>query len=534
MSPILKKIFFLAVALPVLYSSPAAQSTAPHIQWAKSFGGSGIDVPSRIQITSDKGFIIAGASTSADGDVAGHHGTTDLNDYWLLKLDSSGNFQWQKSLGGSDDDLATSIKETSDGGFIIAGHSKSHDGDVSGGRNFSGDNYWIIRLDANRNILWQNTFGGNGDDAANDVEVTADSGFIVAGYSYSDDGDVPNHRGTTSSADFFILKLNNLGNMQWRRSFGGTGDDIPYGIRQTPDHGYAIAGYSNSIDGDVTGNHGGQDYWFVKIDSLGNLLWEKSFGGSSDDNALSFDLTTDHGFVLTGHSNSSDSDVTRNNGGADLWIVKLDSSGSLQWQHSFGGSDIDAGYSVKQTFDGGYITCGISASDDGDVSGNHGNNDCWVVKLDASGNLVWQESLGGPEEEFGASIVQTADSEYVIAGSSDGNGGDVSGNQGFEDYWIVKLGTKIVNDVPNKTPLSKPMNFPNPFSERTLIQFSSPVESQSELLIYDVIGQEVSRIKILPGTETITLDRGKLRAGVYIYRLVSEGVMIFEGRMVVR
>ncbi|MFI5263164.1 MAG: T9SS C-terminal target domain-containing protein, partial [Candidatus Kapaibacterium sp.] len=294
-----------------------AQSTPPHIEWAKSFGGSGIDQPTSIQPTSDKGFIIAGSSTSDDMDIAGHHGTTDFNDYWIIKLDSNGNLQWQKSLGGTYDDLATSIKQNPDGGYIVAGHSRSTDGDVAGNRNFTGDNCWIVRLNDNGSILWQTTCGGNGNDVANDVEVSADGGFILAGYTYSDDGDIANHRGTTDSADFFVVKLDSSGNIRWRRSYGGSGDDIASSIRQTSDHGYAIAGYSNSVNIDVTGNHGGQDYWIIKIDSLGGLLWEKSFGGSADDNALSFDLTKDHGYILTGFTLSSDNDVTINHGQAD-------------------------------------------------------------------------------------------------------------------------------------------------------------------------------------------------------------------------
>jgi len=518
-----------AFAYPVL-----AQFTPPHIEWSKSFGGSDIDQPTSLEPTSDKGFIIAGSSTSADQDVAGHHGTTDFNDYWIIKLDSTGNLQWQKSLGGTDEDLATSIQQTSDGGYIVVGHSRSNDGDVAGNPPHTGDNYWVVKLNDNGSILWQYTYGGSGDDAANDIRQTADGGYIIAGYSYSSDGDITGHHGTSSSADFWIVKLNQLGNMQWQKSYGGSGDDIAYNIRQTGDKGYAVIGYSNSIDGDVTGNHGGQDYWIIKIDSLGNLQWEKSYGGTANDNALSFDLTRDNGYILSGFTTSNDSNVTINRGQSDIWAVKLDSLGNLQWQKSLGGSEIEAGYSVKQTFDGGFITCGISSSIDGDLTKNQGGNDYWIAKLDASGKLEWQSSIGGPGEDYATCILQTSDSGFIVAGSSDDNGGDVTDNHDHEDYWVVKLGYQPVNTVrPAVNISSTAMNFPNPFRNRTQIQFGKAVDNPSELVIYNILGEEIQSMKIPSETESIIFNRGKLQAGVYVYRLFSGGMTIGQGRMIV-
>src|SRR5882724_9120972 len=156
MSSILKRFFCFVLIAPLLSTSLFAQPVAPHIDWAKSFGGSDIDQPSSMEPTFDNGFIIAGSSASNDQDIAGHHGTTDVSDYWIIKLDSNENLLWQKSLGGSDDDLATSVKQTSDGGYVIAGHSRSNDGDVAGNPPHGGDNYWVIRLSDNGNILWQN------------------------------------------------------------------------------------------------------------------------------------------------------------------------------------------------------------------------------------------------------------------------------------------------------------------------------------------------------------------------------------------
>ncbi len=183
--------------------------------------------------------------------------------------------------------------------------------------------------------------------------------------------------------------------IQWEKALGGTGYDYATSIVQTSDGGYIVAGYSYSNDGDVTGNHGSADYWVVKLDNTGSISWQKSLGGSGDDEAASIVQTSDGGYIMAGSSNSNDGDVTGNHGSYDCWVVKLDNTGSVSWQKSLGGTGGDLASSVEQTSDGGYIVAGQSYSTDGDVTGNHGVADCWVVKLDDTGSISWQKSLGG-------------------------------------------------------------------------------------------------------------------------------------------
>ncbi|MCD6097265.1 T9SS type A sorting domain-containing protein [bacterium] len=169
--------------------------------------------------------------------------------------------------------------------------------------------------------------------------------------------------------------------IQWQKCLGGSGYDYAYSIQQTDDGGFIVAGYSNSNDGDVSGNHGERDYWVVKLNSAGDLVWQKSLGGSSWDEAWSIQQTSDGGFIVAGYSESNDGDVSGHHGGYDYWVVKLDSAGDIVWQKCLGGSYWDYAYSIQQTFDGGYIVAGESRSNNGDVSGNHGWGDYWVVKL---------------------------------------------------------------------------------------------------------------------------------------------------------
>ena len=417
--------------------SLAAAQTAPSIEWQKSFGGSVFEHATSIQQTTDGGFAAAGYSYSYDGDVSGNHGEYDS---WIVKLDASGNIEWQKCMGGIYNDGGISIQQTTDSGFVVAGFSYSNDGDVSGHHgSFYFSDYWIVKLDAAGNIEWQKSLGGVSIESASSIQQISDGGFVVTGYSTSNDGDVSGNHGTY---DYWIVKLDPLGNIEWQKSLGGSSYDNAYSIQQTTDEGFVVAGNSSSNDGDVSGNHGYSDYWVVKLDASGNIEWQKCLGGSNGENARSIQQTTDGGFVVAGYSDSNDGDVSGNHGDVDYWIAKLDTSGNIEWQKCLGGSLSDYAYSIQQTTDEGFVVAGLTYSNDGDVSGHHGSSiysDYWIVKLDASGSIEWQKSLGGSNGDKAHSIRQTSDGGFVVAGDSWSNDGDVSGNHGDNDYWIVKL-----------------------------------------------------------------------------------------------
>src|SRR5690606_22973755 len=197
--------------------------------------------------------------------------------------------------------------------------------------------------------------------------------------------------------------------IEWQKSLGGSGDDFGYSIQQTTDGGYIVGGHSNSTDGDVTGNHGGWDFWVVKLSNIGTIEWQKSLGGSGYDAATSIRQTTDGGYIIAGTSTSTDGDVTGNHGNSDYWVVKLSNTGVIEWQKSLGGSGSDTGWDVKQTTDGGCIVVGFSSSSDGDVTINYGFSDYWIVKLDSIGVITWQKSLGGNILDEAFSVQQTID-----------------------------------------------------------------------------------------------------------------------------
>ncbi len=411
----------------------------PAIQWQKSLGGSGVDYGGPIQQTNDGGFIVAGRPKSNDGDVSVNYG---FEDYWIVKLNETGTIEWQKSLGGTASEIPQSILQTTDGGYIVAGFSTSNDGDVSG--NHGSADCWVVKLTSIGTIEWQKSFGGTGYESAISIQQTNEGGYILAGYSNSNDGDVSGNHGND---DFWVAKLSVLGTLEWQKSLGGSSYDYGYFIEQTTDGGYILSGTSLSNDGDVSGNHNSQDCWVVKLTSVGTIEWQKSLGGSSADSGGPIQQTNDGGYIFAGMSSSNDGDVSGNHGGLDYWIVKLTSIGAIEWQKSLGGAGYEHLVSIQQTIGGGYIVSGYSDSNDGDVSGNHGSMDYWLVKLNNTGTTEWQKSLGGSFPEYASSIIQTNDGGFIVSGTSGSNDNDVSGNHSTVDNytsydcWLVKLNT---------------------------------------------------------------------------------------------
>ncbi len=408
-------------------------SNSPEIEWQNCYGGRNQDVAYSIQQNKEDGYIVAGLSASNDGDIIGSKG---LEDYWILQLDPTGHIQWKNNFGGSSSDVAQSIQPTRDKGYIVAGYSASDDGDLHGYHGGFGD-YWILKLDNFGSIEWEKCLGGSALDHATSVVQTDDEGFVIAGYSNSIDGDVSRKY---FLYNYWIVKLKSNGEIEWEKVLGGNDVDIANSIQQTNDGGFIIAGFTESHNGDVSEYFGYKDGWIVKLDSIGDIQWQKSIGGKWDDVANSIQQTFDGGYIVSGHTIASNEEMNGKRGYIDCWVIKLDESGEIQWQRCLGSTGDDRANNIVQTKDGGFLISGFVGRNDGDASGYHLNQDCWIVKLDQIGNIDWQKCLGGSEYETANSIQLTNDGGYIIAGYSMSNDGDVTGNHGgYGDYWIVKL-----------------------------------------------------------------------------------------------
>jgi len=495
-----KTLLILALALVQLTS----WAQAPEIEWQKNYGGSAKDKANSIQKTSDGGYILAGTTYSSDGYITFFQQSSDL---WVVKLNSTGSIEWQKTFGGGNYDYALNIKQTLDGGYVVVGNTYSTQGDVTGHHGVPSD-VWVVKMDATGTLQWQKSLGGTANDFGYDIIQSTDGGYIVACSSTSTDGDVAGNHG---GVDAWIVKLSNTGDLVWQKTLGGTGFDAAYSVQQTANGGCIIAGYTASNDGDVTGNHGGQDTWVVKLSATGTIQWQKTVGGTMDDFAYNIQQTAEGGYIVAGYTKSNDGDLTGNHGGgSDAWVVKLNSSGNIEWQKTLGGSGTEDAMSVQQTADGGYIVGGYTDSNDGDVTGNHGGNDAWVVKLSTTGIIKWQKALGGSTGwDQANSIQQTADFGYIVAGFSNSYDGDITVKFGDYDFWVVKLAADPLANDTFKEKLFKV--YPNPTQGVLYLQTLS-TNCIDKIIITDIMGKVI----LEQTTNTNQVNVEKLANGLYI------------------
>lgn len=376
--------------------------------------------------------------------------------------------EWQRTIGGSNADNMQSLAQTPDGGYILAGHSNSgisgektdtNRGTVNVGI-FASTDYWVVKTNDTGGIEWQQTIGGDGYDNLNSVALTTDGGYLLGGTSRSGlSGEKTDTcRGKT---DYWIVKLDNTGAIEWQKTIGSTdngptlsgftGNDDLQKVIQTSDGGYMVGGFSDGgISGDKTdSNRSGaeslnNDYWVIKMDSTGTIEWQKTIGGADDDRLYDLIQTTDGGYLLGGGSWSDASGEKSENvkGSDDYWIVKLDSTGDVEWDKTIGGDETDILWSIKQTVDGGFILGGQSWSN---ISGDktdtcRGGSDYWVVKTDATGTPEWSKTYGGNDYDWCTNVIPTSDGGYLAHGNSSSaqSGDKTEMGWGNKDYWVVK------------------------------------------------------------------------------------------------
>jgi len=392
------------------------------VVWQKSLGGDVNDEAYVIRETDDGGYIIGGVSESDNGDVSENKGGKDC---WVVRLDNVGNIVWEKNFGGSQNETIHDIQLTDDGGYIVGAFSTSSDGDVSGNNGMR--DFWIVKLNASGDLVWETNIGGESDDILESIIQAADGGYIASGFSSSDEV------GINGQSDAWIVKLDDLGNLLWETNIGGSQRDIAMSIDNTIDQGFVVAGYTETSDDK-------RDVWMAKFNEAGGLEWQNTYGGSDDEEAGSVQQTLDGGYIISGYSRSSDSDVTENKGSADGWVIKTNSAGGLMWEKTYGGMGSEGISDIQQTNDGGYIATGSSSSSDGDIEENNGARDFWILRLNNSGTIVWQKNLGSEGDDYAFSIQQTADQGYAVAGSWYTNiMGNGEGTTGDFNYWVIKL-----------------------------------------------------------------------------------------------
>jgi hypothetical protein len=497
--------------------------------WQKTYGSSEVDYATCIINTFDGGFAVSGYKYSIPG--------ANNYDICLLKLRQDGSLQWVRTFGGANEENAFCVIQTSDSSYVVAGSTKSF------GQGY--EDMLIVKLNSAGELIWARTIGGTEMDVATTLKQTADSGYILAGYSASH-----------AVNGLMIVKISESGNVVWSKIVGNASDGwLSSSIILTADGGYGIACTIDSV-------HGRSDMCFIIINELGLLKWSWVIGGTEDDQAFSVCQTRDNGYALAGFSNSFGA------GNPDLYIVKLSVAGNLEWTRTIGGWNDDYGISIMNSADGNLIIAGECAT-----FGN-GWFDMYIIKLDTKGRLLWNKTVGGIEIEAIRSIVSEYEGGYVAVGRT------YSFGSGESDMFLVKTDsigyTCGYSTVPNPhidsggtllkipvnsidfTPLvtsvslnmyssntfatlcltefqpnselipesfSLHQNYPNPFNPITKIKFDIPKSSNTKILIYDVLGKLIATLvneNLKPGSYEVEWDGSWYASGVYFYSLVTD------------
>ncbi|MFB3895569.1 MAG: hypothetical protein ACE14V_04625 [bacterium] len=387
----MKKVYILIISFSIVSSlfSQGVAVSPPSLSWSTTIGSSRSDQAIEIQQTLDGGYIMVGITESYGA---------GLDDVYLVKTDSKGTLAWSTTFGGSTTDYGQSIATTRDGGYIITGGTCSY--------GMGSFDLYLIKTDNHGTLEWSTTFGGSGFDYGHYVLQAQDGGYIVAGYTQSFGA---------GSDDVYLIKTNQLGTLEWSTTIGGAKSDRGFSIAQCLDGGYIITGETNS-------NNSGYvlDVYLVKTDSLGNFQWQKYFGGSGYDRGYSVKQTQDGGFIITGETNSFGSDY-------DVYLIKTDPVGTLEWSTTLGGTGNQFSYCVQQAKDNGYIISGWS------MSSSSAPSDVYIVKTDYLGTFEWSTTFGGSGDEYGMSVQQTKDGGYIVAGMTNSYGA------GSDDIYLIKL-----------------------------------------------------------------------------------------------
>jgi hypothetical protein len=545
-------------SIVVLFISISLFTNAQFVlQWQHRFGGLATDQANCIIQTSDSGYAVLGNTNSNDSVVYGNHGG---NDYLLFKLDINGNEEWHRWYGSSVDDIPESIIQTPDGGYLMAGTTNGNDGDVSG--NHGGSDVWLIKTDYLGFIKWQKCYGGAGSDgpityygsnyqsypAGISIINTLDGGFMLGTSTNSNNGQVNGNHG---GYDYWLVKLNDSGAIQWQKCYGGNQDEILTSVIQNSDGSYAAAGYSASDSEQVTSYHNhcytdyyytticSYDYWIIKIDTAGNLLWEKSFGGTGDDIATSIAATNNGGYIVAGFTMSSDGDVIGNHGYENYWLVRLDSTGSLLWKNCYGGSQEEEATSVVADNNGGFMVVGNSYSYDIQITNHHdsagyGGGDIWAVLLDSSGTIIKQNSFGGLMNDGASCVIKTNDGGFAIAGNTNSNDGDVTPSNTEVDFWVLKINTDVgLNEIKTGNNVNV---YPNPNNGDFIFSYNQS-NSQFSALQTQFIITDVTGRTVLQKNLKIENEKisinTNLENGIYFWQLNSGNKTTANGKLVI-
>jgi hypothetical protein len=469
----MKKSIFLTVLLAAFFVSAAIADPGDTL-WTRTYGGSSDDYGQSVYQTTDGGYIITGKTNSFG---AGSY------DVYLVKTDANGDTLWSRTYGGSGLDWGYSVQQTTDGGYIIASFTYSFGA--------GGPDFYLVKTDANGDSLWTRTYGGSSDDYGFSVQQTTDGGYIITGF-------------TTSFGaggwDVYLVKTDANGDTLWTRTYGGYANDDAQSVQQTSDGGYIIAGTTESFGA------GGEDVYLVKTDANGDTLWTCTYGGSGGDRGQCVQQTSDGGYIFAGATMSFGA------GSYDVYLVKTDANGDELWTRTYGGNGTDVGYSVRQTFDSGYILTGWT------TSFGAGWEDVYVVRTDANGDTLWTRAYGGGYWEYGHSVQQTSDGGYIVAGAT------YSFGAGRDDFYLLKIAGEApepdvsIEIVPDDPPVTVPQGGSFGFTGSVTNNIEDPQTTDAWTM---AIGPEKETYGPFKMRNDVELEAGQTRTAQFNQRVAN-------------
>jgi hypothetical protein len=462
------------------------------ITFERIFGGPNGDGAGSVRITSDGGYIIAGSTTRVD---------QEYSDATLIKTDAYGQIEWSQWYGEEEwSEGFAEVVPTDDGGYIAVGsHQNSQAKDEP--------NVFVVRTDANGKLLWQKSFGRTPfkPDSGSDLIPTGDGGYLIAGRST-----------TAQDENAYIIKIDANGNLLWDKVYGGSAGENAASIKATGDGGYIFLGSTSSYKSGGTGDY---DFYLVKIDAAGNVIWEKNYGGSDWDRGVSVIVTNDGGYLMAGWTASPEFGAVAR----DICLIKIDASGNKQWQKLFGWEHQDEAAELIATADGGYLVVG-SSERYYDAPLETWRPDVYIIKTDAAGNEEWSKTYGGLHNEGASCVRQVNDGGFIVSGGTSSYSKD-------SDVYLLKIGRHGgFSPVSGQRPLSPQgfrleQNYPNPFNGTTSIRYQLPQKTNIRITIYNIHGQVVRTLihDFQPaGSYIIKFDADALPSGLYFYQLNTD------------
>ncbi len=513
----MKRILFVILAVTGL-SILRVKAQAPDFitAFSNSFGGSLNEDFFAGAPYSDGGYLMTGFSNSFNGDID-TLAAFDTTNIFVVKCNAFGVKEWAKTFGGNAYDKARYIMEDLEGNILVVGGTYSTDGDVDS--SYGNGDLFVLKLDPAGTIIWFRNYGGTGYEGGRMIQQFPNGDYLIAGYTTSKNYDVDTTRGLH---DGWLLKMNIDGDVIWSQTYGGSGEDRMRSFIETPDGGYMFFGSCSSNDFQLSGNHGGSDYWVGKVDSLGNHEWSKLYGGSLDELAYHIQPTSDGNYLLTGSTYSNDGDVTGFKGGTDGWLVKIDSTGNLISQNCYGGSLFDRLNRSYENSQGKIMTFGFAQSSDFDLAGSNvgPSQNFWLVQLDGNMTVDWSFCTGGTNSDLGEDMFfNAADSSFILMGDSKSVNGSVLNNHGDYDFWIVKLSQfTSINEMSEQ-------EFSGYFSaDANALVILSHINTKTNLQITDASGKiiyEHKSIQLSVGENHFPLPASVITSGIYYLQLES-------------